>query len=86
MKDKYFYFYQHRAEIEIFGTLQVYIDNVHTEDDILNLYNKQLRFPSYFGYNWDALKDILCYLNEWVHIPEHTHPLIPVELSLQEQQ
>ena len=67
MKDKYFYFYQHRAEIEIFGTLQVYIDNVHTEDDILNLYNKQLRFPSYFGYNWDALKDILCYLNEWIH-------------------
>jgi hypothetical protein len=22
----------------------------------------------------------------YVHIPEHTHPLIPVELSLQEQQ
>ena len=21
-----------------------------------------------------------------IHIPEHTHPLIPVELSLQEQQ
>ena len=23
---------------------------------------------------------------QFVHIPEHTHPLIPVELSLQEQQ
>ena len=45
----------------------MYIDNIHTEEDILCLYNKQLRFPSYFGNNWDALKDILCYLNEWIN-------------------
>ena len=67
MQDKYFYYYQHIAEIDIIETLPVYIDNIHTEEDILCLYNKQLRFPSYFGNNWDALKDILCYLNEWIN-------------------
>ena len=29
---------------------------------------------------------ISCENKSIVHIPEHTHPLIPVELSLQEQQ
>lgn len=37
-------------------------------------------FQSYF----DARKNKRNTIN--VHIPEHTHPLIPVELSLQEQQ
>ena len=27
-----------------------------------------------------------CIADGYLHIPEHTHPLIPVELSLQEQQ
>ena len=32
------------------------------------------------------LKIQITHEKENVHIPEHTHPLIPVELSLQEQQ
>ena len=29
MLDKYFYYYQHIAEIDIIGTLPVFIDNIH---------------------------------------------------------
>ena len=31
-----------------------------------------LRFPEYFGRNWDALHDCLCDLNEWIPADGYT--------------
>lgn len=47
-------------------SLVVKIRDIDSKDALLNTYNKQLRFPNYFGFNWDALYDSLCGLDEWI--------------------
>jgi Barstar (barnase inhibitor). len=32
---------------------------------LYNVYNTHFEFP-YFGFNWDALRDSLCGLDEWI--------------------
>ncbi|MDR2691789.1 MAG: barstar family protein [Dysgonamonadaceae bacterium] len=37
-------------------------DNISSEEELLNEYYVKLKFPSYFGFNWNALIDCLAYL------------------------
>lgn len=34
-------------------------ENCKTKDEMLRTFSEILQFPDYFGYNWDALSDIL---------------------------
>jgi RNAse (barnase) inhibitor barstar len=40
--------------------------NIKDKKDLFNLFSTKLKFPSYFGNNWDALYDCLMDLN-WIH-------------------
>ena len=64
VKDKYFHYLD---SVDTHGTNVFYFEiiNVHTKNELLSAYNIHLKFP-YFGFNWDALKDSLCGLNEWI--------------------
>lgn len=58
-------------------------ENIHTEEDLYIVYDQQFKFP-YFGFNWDALTDSLCGLDEWMK--EKTIIIINKEtLSLKEE-
>jgi RNAse (barnase) inhibitor barstar len=66
-KDKYFFYYIGNYPIEtINNSLAVNIRDIDSKKTLFNAYNEQLRFPFYFGFNWDALKDCLCSLDEWL--------------------
>lgn len=54
------------SEIIKDNAFSICISDFKSKDDVFNLYNKSLNFPEYFGNNWDALKDSLCYLNDWM--------------------
>lgn len=64
VKDKYFH-YQDNVNTYGSNVFCVEITNIHTKTDLFNAYNMQLKFP-YFGFNWDALRDSLCGLDEWM--------------------
>ncbi len=49
----------------------VIIPTVHNKMELLDEYRLKLLFPSYFGFNWDALWDLLCDL-QWIS-QEHIH-------------
>ena len=36
------------------------IANTHNKAQLLERFAETLKFPEYFGYNWDALYDVLC--------------------------
>ncbi|MDA3800291.1 MAG: barstar family protein [Kiritimatiellae bacterium] len=38
---------------------------IQTKNEVLAVFAKQLNFPDYFGWNWDALYDCLCDLS-WI--------------------
>ena len=42
-----------------FNVVEVDGETIRTEQDIFNVFSVQLRFPSYFGNNWDAFFDCL---------------------------
>lgn len=39
--------------------------NIISKEDLLNEYYEKMKFPEYFGFNWDALWDFLKYL-DWI--------------------
>lgn len=64
VKDKYFHY---RDSVDTHGTnvFHVEIANIYSETELYNVYNMHFEFP-YFGFNWDALRDSLCGLDEWI--------------------
>ncbi|MDR1529711.1 MAG: barstar family protein [Burkholderiales bacterium] len=40
-------------------------ENILNKKQLLNLFADALEFPDYFGYNWDALYDVLCD-DDWI--------------------
>ena len=42
------------------------MDDIKSKAEILSLYYQSFKFPNYFGFNWDALTDFLCYLDDWL--------------------
>jgi RNAse (barnase) inhibitor barstar len=60
----------------------VIIPAVHSKKELLDEYNKWLKFP-YFGFNWDALWDLVCDFH-WIaqrhiHIYHESVASMPVE-------
>ena len=58
------------------------IPAVHSKAELCDEYNKQLKFP-YFGFNWDALWDLLCDFH-WIpqrhiHIYHESVASLPVD-------
>lgn len=37
-----------------------HLSGVRNKDELLEQLNIKLKFPEYFGFNWDALLDVLC--------------------------
>ncbi len=59
----------------------VTIPAVHSKKELLDEYNKWLKFP-YFGFNWDALWDLVCDFH-WIaqrhiHIYHECVTLMPI--------
>ena len=61
-----FYYYKDAVDVSDLEVFSLVLEGVHTTAELLEVYARQFNFPSYFGYNWDALKDSLCYLDEWM--------------------
>lgn len=61
------------------GIYIAYIKDIYSKRDLMNIYYKELEFPKYFGFNWDALKDCLFNL-EWIKENKIylIHPVLPL--------
>ncbi len=66
MKNEYFLYYNCLSEIDSNNSRSVYMDDIKSKAEILSLYYQSFKFPNYFGFNWDALTDFLCYLDDWL--------------------
>ena len=43
----------------------VHLSDINNETELFEQFNKKLFFPDYFGFNWNALFDMLCDFN-WI--------------------
>ncbi len=48
-----------------YNVIEIDFKTVKTKSEILDLFSNKLRFPSYFGHNWDAFWDCIKDL-EWL--------------------
>lgn len=60
------------------GSFIAQIENINNEDYLFKELSEKLKFPDYFGYNWNAVYDCLCDLS-WIQEREvvliHLQPL-----------
>lgn len=63
IKDRFYY--QENVNFSDSETFLFVFEGIRTKAELLDFYNQQLKCP-YFGYNWDALKDCLIGLREWI--------------------
>lgn len=54
-----FTFVSKNADFGLDSFVAVIPSSVSTEGELLSVYAQALRFPDYFGYNWDALEECL---------------------------
>ena len=65
-KNEYFLYHSCLSEIDSSNSCSMYVDDIKNKTEILSLYYQSFKFPDYFGFNWDALTDSLCYLDAWL--------------------
>ena len=65
-KNESFLYYNCFSEIDTNNSYSLYVDDIKHRTEIFSLYYQSFKFPDYFGFNWDALADSLCYLDEWM--------------------
>ncbi len=65
-KLEHFLFYQQLPEISINKFFFVDVTDIKSKEELLYSYYQAFNFPSYFGFNWDALYDALCHLDKWL--------------------
>lgn len=61
-----FLYYNCLSEIDSSNSCSTYVDDIKNKTELLSLYSQSFKFPDYFGFNWDALTDFLCYLDDWL--------------------
>jgi len=60
MKKGEFYYIENEKELHSQNDFYlVKIDCINSKEELLYDYSIKLKFPSYFGFNWDAFKDCL---------------------------
>ena len=65
MVNDIFFHYEDHVDVSELSVFYCVLENIHSEKELYNEYDKQFKFP-YFGFNWDALRDSLCGLDEWM--------------------
>ncbi len=57
-----------RAKLEGVGlsVFEIHGTALHTEEQLLIAIAKEMKFPEYFGLNWDALDECLCDMASWL--------------------
>ncbi len=73
-----FKFMNQSASYESNDSFIAQIENINNEDYLFKELSEKLKFPDYFGYNWNAVYDCLCDLS-WIQEREvvliHLQPL-----------
>lgn len=64
VNDNYFH-YKDNVDVLESNVFYCELENICSETELYSEYDKQFNFP-YFGFNWDALRDSLCGLDEWM--------------------
>lgn len=60
-----FFYYEDDVDVPESKFFYCVLENIYSETELCSEYDKQFKFP-YFGFNWDALRDSLCGLDEWI--------------------
>lgn len=59
IKKKFIYLDEYENSKNNFHVVEIDFDSVNTKEKLLRKYYDSLQFPGYFGFNWDALSDLL---------------------------
>lgn len=65
MVKDFFFYYKDDIDISESNIFYCVFKDIYTESALYRTYDQQFKFP-YFGFNWDALRDSLCGLDEWM--------------------
>lgn len=62
----FFYLKNEMVDREDYAVVVSVNENINSKDELFRVFLSFLKFPSYFGFNWDAFYDCLCSL-EYLH-------------------